>query len=417
MNKRSAWQLGITMCALAGVVAPVWAGTIRVPKDYPSIQQGVDAASDGDLILVAPGVYTGVGNRGIVVNKQDLEIRSEAGASATIVDVEGSLNSPSRAFYVGAAGTGATIEGFTLTGGWVDWYSGTTGASVQVSMATATIRNCVFLGNEGNGSVGCRESDVTIQDCDFRANSGGYGVAVNGRHSSTVSVFRCTIENNQVLNTGWGGSLHFWASSALLSECEIDNPGDGTGVVASSATVSMSGSLSKNTLIADNSEVELQSCTFTECRINGALRLSSSSLLMNGCTLVGNSSTVTGEIVLLDGNSQGVISNSIFAFNEWRAVGCAPGSEATLSCTDVFGHLGGDWVGCLEGQGALRNNLSADPEFCRMEEGDFTLRSTSPCAPKNSNGCDLVGAHPVGCDSSTPVDKSTWGRIKGVFRD
>jgi len=30
---------------------------IRVPGDYPTIQQGINAASAGDIVLVAPGTY------------------------------------------------------------------------------------------------------------------------------------------------------------------------------------------------------------------------------------------------------------------------------------------------------------------------------------------------------------------------
>ena len=31
--------------------------TLRVPADHPTIQEAVDAASPGDLVLIEPGVY------------------------------------------------------------------------------------------------------------------------------------------------------------------------------------------------------------------------------------------------------------------------------------------------------------------------------------------------------------------------
>jgi hypothetical protein len=39
-------------------VNPALPPTIRVPQDQPTIQADINAAQDGDLVLVSPGTYT-----------------------------------------------------------------------------------------------------------------------------------------------------------------------------------------------------------------------------------------------------------------------------------------------------------------------------------------------------------------------
>ena len=54
--------------------------------DYLTIFEGVDAASPGDIVLVAPGTYVGASNRGIYL--REVTLMSEGGPEVTVVDCE-----------------------------------------------------------------------------------------------------------------------------------------------------------------------------------------------------------------------------------------------------------------------------------------------------------------------------------------
>ena len=45
----------VTLCILK--VAPAFSSTINIPTDYPTIQGGIDASSDGDTVLIGQGIY------------------------------------------------------------------------------------------------------------------------------------------------------------------------------------------------------------------------------------------------------------------------------------------------------------------------------------------------------------------------
>jgi len=84
------------------------------------------------------------------------------------------------------------------------------------------------------------------------------------------------------------------------------------------------------------------------------------------------------------------------------AVRCQDSATCLMGCCDVFANEGGDFTGCLAGQGGNDGNFSLDPEFCNAAAGDFHLMETSPCAPASPPGrdCGLIGAWPAGCESS-----------------
>jgi len=104
-----------------------------------------------------------------------------------------------------------------------------------------------------------------------------------------------------------------------------------------------------------------------------------------------------------------VLGNSMLVLGQggealyWDGTGS--GGSIELTCCDVYGNEGGDWVGHIADQYGIRGNISLPPLFC----GDanpaepYTLRSDSPCAPGFNPDCGLIGAWPVGCDPASSV--------------
>ena len=68
------------MCALLTPMVAI-GSTIQVPADQPTIQQAIDAAVDGDVVvLVSPGTY----NENIDFKGKAITVRSIAGPNATV---------------------------------------------------------------------------------------------------------------------------------------------------------------------------------------------------------------------------------------------------------------------------------------------------------------------------------------------
>ena len=77
------------LCVSAFVLPlPACSATIRVATDQPTIQAGINAAIPGDTVLVAPGTYTGMGNKELDLKGKAIVLRSEGGAASTIIDCE-----------------------------------------------------------------------------------------------------------------------------------------------------------------------------------------------------------------------------------------------------------------------------------------------------------------------------------------
>jgi len=89
--------------------------------------------------------------------------------------------------------------------------------------------------------------------------------------------------------------------------------------------------------------------------------------------------------VFVGGLATAELRNTIItASRDGEAIHCVTESAVHLSCCDLYGNEGGDWVGCIAGLYGTEGNISAGPFFCDPENGDFGLADYSPCAPDQS---------------------------------
>jgi len=86
---------------------------IYVPADYPTIQQGILAASDGDTVIVADGVYTGTGNKNLSFGGKAITLVSESGPETCIIDCM-----EDRGFrFTSDEDENSILDGFTIRNG------------------------------------------------------------------------------------------------------------------------------------------------------------------------------------------------------------------------------------------------------------------------------------------------------------
>ena len=450
--------------ALIPVLLPLAArsATIHVPGDAPTIQAGIDAAAPGDSVLVAPGTYSGPGNTDLDFGGKDLVLRSEGGAAVTAID----LNHAGRGFFFTHRETGALlVDGFTVENGLVD----SDGGAVLCNFSSPAFANCVFTGNAGDsgGAMWLYASSPVVTDCTFSGNFGGgnseaagHGGAIWADRYSSPTLTRCAFIDNSASRRG--GAVWIGVGAPVLTDCTFTGNSTmsmGGGVMCyggSSHAAFVRCTFSGNTTTSAGGGVAClyTSPSFTGCTFTGnvggsrggGMWLSGSFPTIDGCVFDRNSAVAGGGLLCfasgpaiasstfhangagaggggglylgsLFGASTAVISRTIIASGpRGEAVLCEPGSSAVLSCADVFGNAGGDWVGCLAGQSGTNGNFSADPLFCDAAGGDLTLDAGSPCAPEHSpSGCDLVGALPVGC-GTTAIASDAAPAAAGALR-
>ncbi len=175
------------------------------------IQSAVDAALDGDTVLVTNGVYaTGARARpgeiflNRVVIDKNVTLKSVNGPEVTIIQGQGPVGDSAVRCICYA--TNAVVDGFTLTNGCTSSEGGGGGARGYYG---GVLKNCIVVACSAYGGGGV--AGVTVQNCVLRGNSSTH----SGGGASHCDIANSAIFDNHAV---WYGGGTYWCS---VSNCTI----------------------------------------------------------------------------------------------------------------------------------------------------------------------------------------------------
>lgn len=378
-------RIRLALCCAIGVPTSLLGATLRVPAAYPTIDSGILAAQSGDTVLVAPGVYTGPGNRNLRLYGKPIVVMSEEGPERTILDVQADFLSPARGFLIDGGETAASVvDGFTIMNGLMSTPPRPEGAERG---SDASERHDL----SGGGLRVTFQSHPTIRNMIIRnchSEISGGGVAVE--LGSAPTLVGCVIQDCTASFQGGGLSIEFGANPRLERCVVTGNRARFGGGVANDANP------------FTGPPPHFVECTiasnFADDSGGGIACFESSKSTFERVVVWGNCAVQQGAEVLVERFSQTGFACSVIDLSGIH-------DEGTLD-------LGKD------------NLFDIPPGFCMpdsctsapSDRGDYGVEDASPClAEKSPCGLDVGGIGRGACAIPDPVIDSGWGKLKSVL--
>jgi hypothetical protein len=301
----------------------------------------VDAAEDGDEIVVTNGLYAtgGRGVSGTMTNRvaitKAVTVRSVNGLLLTTIAGRAVSGGPNgngaiRCVYVGS---NAVLSGFTLTNGHTrlagDLYKEQSGGGVWCELS-GIVTNCSLSGNSAGTNGGAAYSGV-LNNCTLSGNSvnGPYG---SGGGACNATLNNCILSNNSAPGVfSCGGGAYY----GTLNNCTlIGNTVYGTREVGTGGGGAYGSTLNNCALIGNTSTDEgggAMYATLNNCTLTGNTADDGGAAghcTLNDCTLSNNWVWYWGG-----GAYYGTMNNCIVSGNSAGVVGGGTFSNSLNNCT------------------------------------------------------------------------------------
>ena len=385
---------------------------------YTTIQSGIEAANNGDTVLVAPGTY----NENINFNGKAITVTSSGGVAATTIN---GGNKPGLATVTFANGEtrSSVISGFTITGGGDTIFSGNSDGGVYVGGGSPTIQGntitanychdidvqfgaAAILNNEVSGVLAGNGSGADQSYCTFGSgiNLGGTNFYVNGLGSIVIGN---TIENNngqEPANVSgiFGGAIFIWAAQNVLIMNNIIR--NNTAGDPGSAFVSAN---SIGTVIVQNLIYGNTGCAGAIAPEDGGSDPTNPSILVANNVMANNLATEAdaGDSACIaisqiypspfsygsSGPGFVIVNNIVAGSTSYPAVDCSWFSPPSLSDQPTFENnilynAGGPFFGsyCVDVSNQ-DGNIAVDPQLVNPAAGNYELQSSSPAIDAGQN--------------------------------
>lgn len=209
-----------TMLVTAALCPLALGRTIRVahdgPVDHTTIQAAIDASVGGDTILVAPGTYTGDGNRDIDFKGKAITVRGETGSGTCIIDCQSSEAEPHRGFHFHSGeDERSVLAGVSIIHGYAEF-----GGGILCEFGSPAITDCIVSENKAvlwGGGIHAARANPRVTNCILAENEAGVrGGGISCTGDGPFRIDNCTIVGNHARDSAGGIGLGGGDGDAII---------------------------------------------------------------------------------------------------------------------------------------------------------------------------------------------------------